>query len=340
MQVFLPTFAAAVSFALIALMLKARHLHLPLDHPNERSLHSCPMLRTGGVGILGAVIAVALLLNWSPLAIACMGGLAIVCYCDDRASLPMLVRLLAHALAAGIIVVASCDDLNVYWLVFLSLAVMWMTNLYNFMDGSDGLAGGVTVLGFGAYAIAAFLGGDVVVARLSMSVSAAAAAFLLFNFPPAKIFMGDVGSIPLGFLAAVIGLQGWRESLWPLWFPMLVFAPFIFDASVTLARRILRGERFWRAHRSHYYQRLIQLGWSHRKTALVEYGLMLACAGLALWALYEPLMTQIFALTVTLAVLAMFAYAVDRAWHTGHAARSSKPRAHAEAAPVRVASGR
>ena len=82
-----------------------------------------------------------------------------------------------------------------------------------------------------------------------------------------------------GFSPARLGLIGWRDGLWPLWFPVVVFAPFVVDASVTLARRALAGERVWEAHRSHYYQRLVLIGWSHRRTAFAEYGLMLRQRG-------------------------------------------------------------
>jgi UDP-N-acetylmuramyl pentapeptide phosphotransferase/UDP-N-acetylglucosamine-1-phosphate transferase len=192
--------------------------------------------------------------------------------------------------------------------------VAWTINLYNFMDGADGLAGGMTVIGFCAYAVAAALAGDAPFALTSLCVAAATAAFLIFNFPPARIFMGDSGSIPLGFLAAALGLLGWHDGLWPLWFPLVVFAPFVVDASVTLARRALRGERFWQAHRSHYYQRLVLTGWSHRQLALAEYGLMLVSAVAALLALRQPAPVQalIFAALIVAYVLA--GLAVDRRW--------------------------
>ena len=91
------------------------------------------------------------------------------------------------------------------------------------------------------------------------------------------MFLGDAGSTTFGYLAAGLGLIGWRDGAWSLWFPMLVFSPFIVDATVTLLRRMVQGERFWQAHRTHYYQRLVLSGWSHRKTSLVEYGVMCAC---------------------------------------------------------------
>jgi len=117
---------------------------------------------------------------------------------------------------------------------------------------------------------------------VAASIAAAAAAFLVFNFDPARIFLGDAGSTTLGFLAAGLGLIGWRSGTWPLGVPLLVFSPFIVDASVTLAKRMARGEKFWQAHRSHYYQRLVLSGWSHRKTAVAEYGVMIVCGLCAL----------------------------------------------------------
>jgi UDP-N-acetylmuramyl pentapeptide phosphotransferase/UDP-N-acetylglucosamine-1-phosphate transferase len=196
----------------------------------------------------------------------------------------------------------------------LVLAIVWMTNLYNFMDGSDGLAGGMALFGFGAYALGAWLAGDAVMAVASGAIAAAALTFLAFNFPPAKVFMGDAGSIPLGFLAAALGLIGWHAGNWPLWFPMLVFSPFIVDATVTLARRVLRGERFWQAHRTHYYQRLVQLGWGHRNTALAEYALMAVCGAGALWALGQPGAARLSLLAGAALVYVALAVLVDLAW--------------------------
>jgi UDP-N-acetylmuramyl pentapeptide phosphotransferase/UDP-N-acetylglucosamine-1-phosphate transferase len=160
----------------------------------------------------------------------------------------------------------------------LTLAIAWMTNLYNFMDGSDGLAGGMSAIGFGAYAIAAWQSGVSNVALPSIALASACAAFLLFNFPPARLFMGDAGSIPLGFVAGALGVHGAVTEIWPAWFPLLVFSPFVVDASVTLARRAVSGEPFWRAHRTHYYQRLVLGGWSSRRLALGAYAVMLAAS--------------------------------------------------------------
>ena len=94
--------------------------------------------------------------------------------------------------------------------------------------------------------------------------------------------MGDAGSVSLGLLAAILGAAGWLQGIWSVWLPLLVFSPFITDATLTLLRRMARGEKFWRAHREHYYQKLVRMGWGHRGTALAEYGLMVAC-GLLAW---------------------------------------------------------
>jgi UDP-N-acetylmuramyl pentapeptide phosphotransferase/UDP-N-acetylglucosamine-1-phosphate transferase len=192
--------------------------------------------------------------------------------------------------------------------------MLWMTNLYNFMDGSDGLAGGMTVLGFSFLGAGAWMSGDEVLLIECAIVAAAGAAFLLFNFPPARLFMGDAGSVPLGFLAAALSLSGWRDGDWPLWFPAAVFSPFIADATLTMAKRILSGERVWEAHNKHYYQRLVRMGWGHRTTALAEYALMAACGGVALWALREPLYLQACALLGLVALQAVLALWIDSAW--------------------------
>jgi UDP-N-acetylmuramyl pentapeptide phosphotransferase/UDP-N-acetylglucosamine-1-phosphate transferase len=162
------------------------------------------------------------------------------------------------------------------------LFLVWMINLYNFMDGMDGFAAGMSVIGFGTFAILGWQAGQTETALGYAMVAAACAGFLLFNFPPARLFMGDVGSTVLGLLAGVAILQSHHNGLLPAWLGILVFSPFIVDATVTLALRMVRREPFWKAHRSHCYQRLALAGWGHRRTVLAEYVLMLACCGSAL----------------------------------------------------------
>lgn len=233
---------------------------------------------------------------------------------DDIRGLKVRWRLAGQLLVAACVVAYLMPATPIWLVSIFILAVAWMLNLYNFMDGSDGLSGGMAVFGFAAYAFAASLTGQVQFAALCSAVSAASLAFLLFNFYPARIFMGDAGSIPLGFLAGAFGIFGWQQGIWPLWFPLLVFSAFIFDASLTLIKRTLRGEKVWEAHRSHYYQRLVQMGWGHRKTAIVEYGLMLATAGSALAMIDQRASLVGVALIGWLLAYALLAYLIDRAW--------------------------
>jgi len=276
-------FVPLAAFAVCGLMLVwlLRRGFLPMDHPNERSLHETPTPRIGGLGIMAGVFVAAVWLADAALLPVLLGAfaLAAVSVLDDVRGLPVRVRFLAHFVAAvGCLLVLGVTS---WALLAGTLAVVWMTNLYNFMDGADGLAGGMAAIGFGALALAAWLGDAPELAVFCAAIAAAALAFLRFNFPPARVFMGDAGSIPLGFLAAALGIQGAIQNVWPWLFPLLVFSPFIVDASVTLARRGLRGEKIWQAHRSHYYQRVVLLGASHRQLAVTVYGLMLTMAALA-----------------------------------------------------------
>lgn len=243
-------------------------------------------------------------------------ALALVSFLDDLKHLPVWQRFLAHFLAAS---------LSVFWLsggqpwlvlIVAILAIVWMTNLFNFMDGSDGLAGGMALFGFAAYALQAAAMGDAAFASLNAVIAAAALGFLFFNFHPARVFMGDAGSIPLGFLAGLTGFIGWINGVWPAWFPVLVFSPFIVDATLTLLKRLVRGERIWLAHRVHYYQRLILLGHGHRKTAWLEYGLMFAVGMSALWGAGRPSRDQAILLggwTLTYIVLTRL---IDSRWNS------------------------
>jgi len=275
--------AFGLSFVLLAIFLNSGSArYLAMDEPNQRSLHSIAVPRVGGIAIVIAALgAWSQLPEMSQLLMVLTAALAGISYIDDRKGLSVAVRLAAHVAAAGLMVISGLAGDSAWLTAALIACVVWTTNAYNFMDGADGLAGGMAIFGFSAYAVASTVAHVELLAAMSFILVAATAGFLVFNFPPAKVFMGDAGSISLGFLAAVLGLTGWTLGAWPPWFPVLVFAPFLVDASLTLLRRILRGERFWEAHRDHYYQRLIRMGWSHRRTALAEYAVMAGVAASA-----------------------------------------------------------
>lgn len=283
-----------------------------LDLPNERSLHHIPTPRTGGLAIMGSVLAGLLAVGvggvwptsedptgwfgWSTSfwIIGLTSLLAVMSFFDDRAGLPIVVRFGVQVAAAAMLtlgahlVVSHVDvprvgtiELGWFSLVVSTVFLVWMTNLYNFMDGMDGFAGGMTLFGSGFLASLAWQGQHGVIVVIALLLAAGALGFLIHNFPPAKIFMGDVGSVPTGFLLGSLILLGCRDRLFAMWVPLMLFSPFIVDATVTLLRRAFQGEPVLQAHRSHYYQRIVLLGWGHRKTVLAEYGLMVVCAGLA-----------------------------------------------------------
>ena len=298
-------FSSLVTAATIILLTKNTLLgRVFRDTPSVRGLHSVPVPRIGGVALLFAVVLTVgpWMQRDSVAFIACLSlVLFLVSVVDDLRALPAMLRLAVHTSVAIVMVliwtrsfpsltaamsVPGGGLLSALSVFVLILAVVWVTNLYNFMDGADGMAGGMTVIGFGAYAMVLVLhpnaGGNLPL--LVTAISGAAVGFLAFNFSPAKVFMGDAGSIPLGFLAATLGIHGSLQQLWPWWFALLVFSPFIVDASATLLRRTVQGNKPWIAHRNHYYQRLILAGWSHRKTVVSYYAVMFACAGSALFA--------------------------------------------------------
>jgi len=285
-----------------------------MDHPNERSLHVRPTPRIGGLGVMVGVVICALFLppDDALILLAVALGLCALSLLDDLGGLSVRVRFAGHFLAAGVTLYVLPDLPGWAWWLAL-LALVWMTNLYNFMDGSDGLAGGMALFGFASYGAAAWMGGAESFALLAWVIAAAAAGFLRFNFPPARVFMGDAGSIPLGYLAAALGLAGWGAGLWPWAFPVLVFSPFIVDAGLTLARRGIAGEKVWQAHRSHYYQRLVRMGWSHRRLAIAEYGVM-AFAGLSGVALVIRPDWQLEIALVWAAIYLVLAVVIDRRW--------------------------
>lgn len=305
-------FSGLLSWLTIALMLRFGCVG-PIDEPNQRSLHQVAVPRSGGVGILVG-IAVGLMPAVPPTALwIALAGLVGVSLLDDFRPLPARIRFLVQLAAAAAVTWAMMPPgWGVAGYLLSVLCILWMTNLYNFMDGSNGLAGGMAVFGFGAYALVAALAGQLDLAAWSACIAAAAGGFLVFNFDPARIFMGDVGSVPLGFLAAVLGLEGLRMGAWPAWFPVLVFSVFIVDATVTLLRRGLRGEKVWLAHREHYYQRLIQSGWSHRRLALAAYFLMLATAGSACLLIVAPSSIKMLAIAAWAVAYILLMRAIDR----------------------------
>jgi UDP-N-acetylmuramyl pentapeptide phosphotransferase/UDP-N-acetylglucosamine-1-phosphate transferase len=249
-----------------------------LDRPNDRSSHVFPTPRGGGITVVGTVLAAWLAIaaaGWVtpavfPVTVAA-GLLGVVCWIDDLNDLTPLTRLAAQAaaVAIGLFALPEIDNSAREWLgpwaYFTALGILWMwwVNLYNFMDGIDGIAGSeAAAIAGGLLLVSAFGSGiDPSVVFLAAAVLGAALGFLVWNWSPAKIFLGDVGSAPLGYLTGylLIGLAAagrWQVAvILPLYF--------LADATITLGRRLLRGERVWQAHRQHYYQQAVRGGLDH-----------------------------------------------------------------------------
>jgi len=249
-----------------------------LDRPNERSLHVAPTPRGGGIAVIAAILLAWLVAILSGevgprLAAVLLGAvlLAAVSWLDDRRGLSPATRLAVQAMAVGFGMLALAPAGPVFqgWLPPLPDAIaaavfwLWFVNLFNFMDGIDGIAGSeAAAIGIGLLLFAGVgAGRDPGLALLAAATAAAALGFLIWNWAPARIFLGDVGSVPLGYLLgflllAVAARGGWKIALiLPLYF--------LADATITLLRRLARGERVWRPHREHFYQRAVQRGLGH-----------------------------------------------------------------------------
>jgi UDP-N-acetylmuramyl pentapeptide phosphotransferase/UDP-N-acetylglucosamine-1-phosphate transferase len=313
---------------------------LPHAQPNARSLHDKPiprvaalMLWVGWLAGTGWILASGIasggvsLKTALFLALPFCGWAAVtaVSFWDDCRGVSARWRLLAQvaaALAAAVCLWALTSEKSdvfstVPWWgygIVLVLSTVWMCNLFNFMDGSDGLAATMALVGLVAYAGVGYVFG-LTWWWLPLLGVAALAPLLAVNLPPARMFIGDVGAVPLGFLGALFGWWGIVEQAWGLWFPVLVFLPFVLDATVTLMRRCWRREKVWEGHKTHYYQRLLQMGAGHRGTLWVYAVLMAGGAGTAgFCAVKAPEMGGMALLAWTLVHLGFFAL-IDYHWN-------------------------
>jgi Fuc2NAc and GlcNAc transferase len=256
------------------------------DIPGERSSHSVPTPRGGGIVICALLFAFAAIALWSMrgsarwmLAVVLGGGLvALIGWIDDRKSVSAAVRFSVHLLAA-ITVVAAMGTTSTLEVLpgitfsgllaagFVVLFITWMINLYNFMDGIDGLAGGqAATVAFGIFMIAR-QHANTPLALLALTLSSAAFGFLLVNWHPAKVFMGDVGSGFIGFIIGLLAVWGAVERSIPFSSSLVLMAYFVVDATWTMLRRGFGGERIWQAHRDHAYQHAVRAGWSHAQVS-------------------------------------------------------------------------
>jgi Fuc2NAc and GlcNAc transferase len=281
--------ALLLSAALTGAIRRLALAHGLLDVPNQRSSHVVPTPRGGGVGIVVATMAGALMLallgilDGRQLLALFAGGsaIALVGYFDDRRGLSSGVRLLVHLAVAlatmfwlgGLPPMQVGDHVVTFgWggYVLGVLGIVWSLNFFNFMDGIDGIAASEgAFVTFGGALIALLSGTAGALPALAVIVGAACCGFLLWNWPPAKIFMGDAGSGYLGYMIAVLALIAGRENPAGLFVWLILGSLFFVDATVTLIRRVLRGERPYQAHRSHAYQWLARRWASHRRVTVL-----------------------------------------------------------------------
>ena len=278
----LAAFAAAVAAAWIGTRLLLPRLERlgMLDRPNERSSHTRPVPRGAGLApVLVAAAGWAALAAWqAPALVPVVAGallLALAGWIDDRRGLTPLAKLAAQAGAVALGLLAGAGSPAA--LAAAAAVWLWVANATNFMDGIDGLAAGHTVVLAAGAAAVLLAAGDATAAPLAALVLAGAAAgFLPWNWSPARAFLGDAGSQPLGFLAGALLLHLAASGLWA---PALLLAgTFLADATSTLALRLARGERVWRPHRRHAYQAAVDAGRSHSRVTSIY---LLADAALA-----------------------------------------------------------
>jgi len=280
--------AGGVSYTLTGLLRRYALAKSLLDVPNERSSHSIPTPRGGGISIVVTFLA-GLFYLWATnllndeVFIALSGAgifVAIIGFIDDHGHIAARWRLLGHFSAACWIVfwlgglpllVIFGHSVDIGWVghLFVVFVLVWLLNLYNFMDGIDGIAGVEalsTTLVAGLLYLAMFDNQDM--SSLCLLMFAAVIGFLIWNFPPAKIFMGDAGSGFLGLMLGALALYSAHVDASMLWVWLILLGVFIVDATYTLLRRLLRGEKIYEAHRSHAYQYASRKYGSHRVVTL------------------------------------------------------------------------
>lgn len=314
--------SALASWLLTARALRYAQRVSLIDHPGARTSHATPTPRGGGVGMAASVLGSAAIL-WGlgyidpRLGMSLIGGGLLVAgigWIDDHGNVPASIRAAVH-LAAGIVLLSAYGwpasinfgsaeiALGVFGRVFYLLLVVWLINMFNFMDGIDGIAASQALVVSVAASVLLMMESQVGLALACVVLAGSSLGLLWWNWPPAKVFMGDVGSGFLGFAVACLAIAGSRSGSIsvPVW--MLLLSVFLFDATVTLVRRIARGERWYEAHRSHAYQRLVIAGRSHRFVTASSIGLTVLAGILGFiafrWDALTPMMlvSQIVLLT-------------------------------------------
>ncbi|MCE5328014.1 MAG: glycosyltransferase family 4 protein [Planctomycetaceae bacterium] len=283
--------AAALTY-LIGFPIRSAGLRMNImDRPIHRSSHTEAVPRVGGVAIILGAFGAGLTLFKPTPAFAVGAGIgamiAIISFLDDFRQMPSPVRFAVHlAVTLGTVLLIRLipDELNLPYLplplspalgVFLAvLFVVAFVNFFNFMDGINGIAAAQGIWGAGTMSLLLFWGGTANSVLAAAAVAGACLGFLPHNFPKARMFMGDVGSATLGFVLAMLTLLGAKQTKFPWIVFLMPLGVFIYDAAFTVIKRMIRGQKFYKAHREHHYQLLIRSGWSHTAVTCLQITMM------------------------------------------------------------------
>jgi len=257
-----------------------------LDIPNIRSSHAQPTPVGGGLSItLSILIVISILFFLNSIGLQFMaafaGGIliAVTGWLDDRRHIPALRRALCYFIAAiwAVFCLTGLDHMALgihiiklpQWAnIFVVVGIVWLTNLYNFMDGTDGIAAIQAICAGLPGGLFLILSDQAAIAVIPFVIAGSSVGFLYWNWPPARIFMGDVGSCFLGFTFALLAIVGEQNDAVPIIIWFILLSGFICDATFTLLMRMIKREKWYSAHKSHAYQRVVQMGISHKTLAI------------------------------------------------------------------------
>ena len=323
--------AGAIAWAGTGLILRLLQRRAILDVPNPRSSHSQPTPRGGGIAVVGSIAIVWIawwLLDlsagaWWPI-FAATAVLALVSWADDLRGMPVGLRLATHlaCVVAGVSLLPEnqmvLQGVVPWWLDRLVAVVawLWFVNLYNFMDGIDGITSVETIAIGGGLILVSVVGGwEYPAGALALVIAAAAAGFLPWNWNPARIFLGDVGSVALGYLCGWLLLVAAAQGWWSV--ALILPLYYLADATITLAAQVLRRERIWQAHATHFYQRAARRAASHGRISLViaTTNALLVVAAVAAVNLVAAWIAVIFSAAIVAVLLWYLARGLARSSH-------------------------
>ncbi len=319
------------SYSILCFLLRQGSSVLVPDRPNSRSLHNQIVPKGGGLVIVvstASLIGIYQVFNQSISVIQVLIALLVACiavlgWFDDRYNLKVRTRIIVQIVVGCALVYLAARfeglDIGGYrfefpdWLLFIVLVVwvVWMTNLFNFMDGIDGLVATQSTIASIILAIWFYHVGAPGLAALNLALAGALVGFSVLNWRPASVFLGDIGSLTLGIYFAVVSLIGWTGYYLAVEAFVLLFGVMLCDTSVTLLLRVFRGERWWEAHSSHFYQRLVGLGYNHAQVASLAAAITLGLSICGTFIIYKVGPVWLW-ITVGLVTLGIYGLTVRR----------------------------